>query len=72
MVTTIQISTELQKELTKRKIVDKETYEEIIWDLLEDSMELSEEAKRDIDLSREEIRKGKTITLSQIKKKLRI
>ena len=70
MVTTIQISEELQSKLTKKKMFDKETYEEVIWDLLEDSMELSEETKRHIEISRKEIAEGKTVTLTQVKKKL--
>ena len=43
MVTTIQVSEELKKELHKRKMFAKETYEDIIWGLLEDTMGLSKE-----------------------------
>lgn len=68
MATTIQISEELQSKLAKRKIFDRETYEEIIWDLLEDTMELSEETKKDIAEAREDIRKGRVYTLDQVKK----
>jgi len=68
MATTIQISEELQSKLSKRKIFDRETYEEIIWDLLEDTMELSEETKKDIAEAREDIRKGRVYTLDQVKK----
>ena len=70
MATTIQISEELQKELVKKKMFDRETYEEVIWDILEDRMELSEETKRTIEQSRKEIAEGKTIPLSQIKKRI--
>lgn len=70
MVTTIQISGTLQKELSKKKIYDKETYEEVIWDLIEDTQELSEETKRDIEESRAEIKKGKFYTMEQVKKEL--
>ena len=48
MDTTIQISKRLQKELLKRKLYDKETYEEIIWDIMEDTMELNEQTKKEI------------------------
>jgi len=68
MATTIQVSTELLKELKKRKMYDKESYEELIWDLLEDSMELSEETKRRIAQSEKDIAQKKTIPFSQIKK----
>lgn len=70
MVTTIQISEELQSQLVKKKLFDRETYEEVIWDLIEDTMELSEETKRDIEISREEIKQGKFKTLAQVKKEL--
>jgi hypothetical protein len=72
MATTIQISNELQDSLLKRKLYDKETYEEIIWDLLEDTMELSEETKRNIEQSRKEIAAGKTISLEKLKKELKL
>lgn len=72
MATTIQISEKLLKELKQRKLYDKESYEELIWDLLEDSMELSEETKRSIEQSRKEIEEGKTITLEEVKKKLKL
>ena len=72
MVTTIQISEELKKELSKKKFSERETYESIIWDLLEDTMELSEETKKEIEESRAEIKAGKVFTLAQIKKELKI
>ena len=49
---------------------NNETYEEIIWDLIEDRLELSEETKRNIEKSREEIKQGKVHTLVEVKKKL--
>jgi hypothetical protein len=70
MTTTIQISAPLQKELSTRKLSDRETYEDIIWDLLEDTMELSDETKKEIELARAEIKAGKGISLSEAKKRL--
>ncbi|MCK5283086.1 MAG: hypothetical protein KAK00_06770 [Nanoarchaeota archaeon] len=70
MATTIQVSNKLMEELRNRKMYHKESYEEIIWDLLEDNMELSEETKRHIAQSRKEIKEGKTVTLEQVKKEL--
>ena len=68
MVTTIQISEKLKKELAKKKFSSRETYETIIWDLLEDTIELSEMTKKELEESRNEIKAGKVSTLSQIKK----
>lgn len=69
MATTIQISAELQKELTQKKLFDRETYEEVIWDLIEDTKELSEETKKEIVEARKEIARGEFTTLEQLKKK---
>ena len=70
MATTIQVSRDLLETLQKRKLYDKESYEEVIWDLVEDSMELSEETKRDIEKARAKVRAGKVYTHEQVKKRL--
>jgi len=72
MVTTIQISDELLGKLKLMKIFDKESYEEIIWDLLEDRMELSDETKKNIKISERQIKEGKTISIEEVKKRLKI
>ncbi len=69
MATTIQISEETRKELQNRKLFDMETYDEVIQDIIEDTLELSEETKRDIAKSREDYRAGRVLTLEQVKKK---
>ncbi len=69
MATTIQISEDLQEELAKRKLFDRETYEEVIWDLIEDTMELSEETKRDIEKAQKDIKEGRTVSFEEVKKK---
>lgn len=70
MPTTIQVSEKLQKELAKRKMNDKETYEEVIWDLMEDALELDKETKRELTIARQEIKEGKYHTLEEVKKDL--
>jgi len=72
MVTTIQLSKEIVDELKKRKLFKEESYETVIRDLLEDTMELSEQTKRNIELSMKEIDAGKTVSLSKLKKDLGI
>jgi hypothetical protein len=72
MATSIQISEELKKVLAKKKLHERETYENIIWNLLEDNIELNEQTKKELEDSRKEIRGGKTITLAQLKKELNI
>jgi predicted transcriptional regulator len=68
MATTVQISEELRDTLAQRKLYEKETYEEVIRDLLEDSMELSDETKKEIEQARKEIAAGKYYTMEEIKK----
>lgn len=73
MATTIQISKNLLKKLKLMKIHNKESYEDIIWDLLEDHMELSEETKRNIKEFEEALKKGdsnKFTKLEDLKKEL--
>lgn len=70
MVTTIQITEKLQKELAKKKLHDNETYEEVIWDMIEDTLEISEETKKEIEQARADFKAGKFYTHEQVKKKL--
>ncbi len=70
MVTTIQVSEQLQEKLNKMKLSDRETYEEVIWNIVEDTQELSEETKKEIEQARKEIKEGKFHTLADVKKKL--
>ena len=72
MVTTIQVSDNLLEALKNRKMYSKESYEDLIWDLIEDTMELSEETKRRIEQSKKEIERGDTVSLAEVKKKLGI
>jgi hypothetical protein len=70
MDTSIQISKRLQKELLKRKFFDKETYEEVIWGMIEDNEELNAQTKKELAKARAEIKAGKVHTLAKVKKEL--
>jgi predicted transcriptional regulator len=70
MATTIQVSEELVKELKGMKIYDKESYEEVIWDLIEDTKELSEGTKRDIEEARKDFAEGRVYTHEEVKREL--
>ena len=70
MDTSIQVSRELLEKLKLMKIHNKESYEEIIWDLIEDRLEFSDETKKNIEESRRQIAEGKYKTLEQVKKEL--
>ena len=70
MATTIHVSEQLVNTLKKRKQYDKESYEEVIWDLVEDTMEVNEQTKKEIEQARADIKAGKFYTHEQVKKKL--
>lgn len=72
MATTIQIGDDLLERLKLMKISEKESYEHILWDLIEDSMELSEETKKNIAIAEKQIREGKVHKWEDIKKGLKI
>jgi len=69
MVTTIQVSVELVDALKMRRQYDKETYEEVIWNLVEDTKEINEETKREIEQARADIKAGRFYTYEQVKRK---
>jgi predicted transcriptional regulator len=70
-VTTIQVSKDLLEDLKSRKMYDKESYEDIIRDLLEDTMELSQQTLENIRKSEEDIKAGRVKTLAEVKARLK-
>lgn len=70
MDTTIQVSNELLQKLRNMKAHAKESYEHIIWDLIEDRLEFSEQTKANLRKSEKEVRIGKLVSLEEIKKKI--
>jgi len=69
--TTIRITSNLHKALSKVK-APNESFEELIWDLVEPYLELSTETKKDIENSLEEYKKGKVYLLKEVKNELNI
>jgi len=75
MDTTIQISKDLLEKLRLMKIHNKESYEDLIWDLIEDRMEFSEETKKNIKEYEKDIKEGRTdkfTNLEKVKEELKI
>jgi predicted transcriptional regulator len=70
MATTIQVSEQLVDTLKKRKQYDKESYEEVIWNLVEDTMAVNEQTKKEIEQARADIKSGNFYTHEQVKKRL--
>ncbi len=49
MATTIQISDKVKSTLDKMKIIERETYNDVIERLIEDDAELSEKTKKELE-----------------------
>ena len=63
--TTIQISKDLLQDLKSRKMYDKESYEDVIRDLLEDTMELSEQT---LENMKQILKQAEFILLTKLKR----
>jgi len=48
MATTIQISDEVKKALEKMRVYHRETYNEVIENLIEDHLEINEKTKKEL------------------------
>lgn len=70
MASTIQVSNKLKDNLKNMKFSEDESFESVIWNLIEDNAELTEETKKEILQARKEAKAGKLIPLSQVKKEL--
>ena len=70
MVTTIQVTEDLKKQLDRMKMYGRETYNEVIERILEDFQELSEETKKEIEIARKQIAQGKFKTHEEVKAEL--
>ena len=66
MPTTIQISDNVKSVLDRMKMIERETYNDIIERMIEDDLELNERTKIEI----KEARKGKSISHAEVKKDL--
>jgi len=65
MPTTIQISDNVKLVLDRMKMIERETYNDVIERMIEDDLELNEKTKKEI----EESRKGKNISHAEVKKR---
>lgn len=55
-----------------RKMNPAESYESVIWDLIEDNQSLSEEAKKNIRLAELDIKEGRVHKWDDVKKELEL
>ena len=64
---TIRVSEDLKKELRQRLQDTDDTYEGVIWGLLENGMNLSAKTKKEIAKSLEEHRQGTSCTMEEMR-----
>jgi len=69
MQTSIRVSTDLLNALKKFKD-SGDSYEDVIWDFIEPHLELSEKTKKDINISKQEYKRGNFVTLEEVKREL--
>lgn len=75
MATTIQIDKKTRDKLKELKLHPKESYDKVVERLLTlrtDEGELSEETIREIELSLEDIKAGRTLSMNEVKQRLKI
>lgn len=75
MGTTIQLEKEVRDRLKELKLYPGESYNKVVKRLLaikSDEGELSDQTIRDIEQSLEDIKAGRTVSMSEVKKRLKI
>ena len=72
MATSIQVSRRLQQQLQKRKLTGKETYEEIIWGLLEDTAEMHTAVKKAMIRARRDVKQQNLRAFFSLQRELRV
>jgi len=69
MPTTIQISDNVKQTLDKMKIFERETYNEVIENMIEINLELNDKTKKEIEEARKQVKKGEVIPHEEVMKR---
>ena len=72
MPTTIQISDNVKKTLDIMKMLERETYNDIIERMIEDDLEINEQTKKDIEEAKKRIKTGRFVSHEEVKRRLGI
>jgi len=70
MSTTIQISDSVKMVLDNMKVFQRETYNEVIEVLIEDTLELNEKTKKELEEASKRMDAGEFVTHEEAKKRL--
>ena len=69
-ITSIQLKKSTKRKLDNLKLSEKETYHDVIENLIEDSLELSEKTLEDLKIAQKERKEGKVHSLHEIKREM--
>jgi predicted transcriptional regulator len=69
-ITSIQLKKSTKRKLDSLKLSEKETYNDVIENLIEDSLELSEKTLEELKIARKERKEGKVHSLDEIKREM--
>ena len=70
MATTIQVSNSVKSTLDRMKMMERETYNDVIERMLEDELELNERTKREVEEAVKRVKSGKFVTNEEVKKRM--
>ena len=70
MPTTIQISDNVKQRLDKMKIFERETYNGVIENMIEDNLELNDKTKKEIKEARKRVKSGDFVSHEEVGKML--
>jgi len=70
MATTIQISDKVKVFLDSMRLMPRESYNDVLEFMMEDSMELNEKTRLEIEEARANVKAGNTISNEEMKRRL--
>jgi predicted transcriptional regulator len=69
-MTTIQVSKKTKDALETMKLTSRDSYNDVIEQLIEDSQELSDQAVKDLEEALDEIRNGRVISHEEVGRRM--
>ena len=71
METKIQVTEHVKNHLDKFRLFGRETYNDIIERLIEDSMELNDKTRIELEIARKQVKHGRFKTHEQLKEEMK-
>jgi predicted transcriptional regulator len=72
MATTIQISDKIKMILDRKKMIERETYNDVIERMIEDEIEINKATKKEIEEAKSRVDSGNFISQEEVKKRFRL